>query len=65
MTPDDTGLPDLEIPDEWELYDLEKDPNEMNNVYGNPEYAEVQAEMLAELNRLQAEAGDSPRHAVN
>ena len=25
----------------WELYDLRKDPEEMNNVYGDPEYAEV------------------------
>ncbi len=62
VTTEDTRMPDLEIPDEWELYDLEEDPNELNNVYGNPEYAAVQAEMLAELDRLQAEAGDTPRH---
>ncbi len=25
---------------EWEMFDLAKDPNEMNNVYSDPEYAE-------------------------
>ena len=29
--------------DEWELYDLEKDPHELVNVYGKPEYAKTQA----------------------
>ncbi len=27
--------------DEWELYDLEKDPKELNSVYDDPAYAEV------------------------
>jgi arylsulfatase A-like enzyme len=40
---------------EWELYDLEKDPHEMTNVYGRPEYAKTQAELHAELERLRAE----------
>src|ERR1051325_4230017 len=40
---------------EWELYDLEKDPHEMVNVYGKPEYAKVQAEMTAELERQRKE----------
>jgi hypothetical protein len=44
---------------EWELFDLEKDPNELKSVYGDPAYAEVQTQMLAELNRLQAKYGDS------
>ncbi len=64
VTSEDTGVPELQIPDEWELYDLENDPQEMNNVYGNADYADVQAEMLAELNRLQTEFGDSARHPV-
>ncbi len=25
----------------WELYDLEQDPHETNNVYGNPKYSPV------------------------
>jgi arylsulfatase A-like enzyme len=40
---------------EWELYDLEKDPHEMMNVYGRPEYAKTQAELHAELERLREE----------
>jgi arylsulfatase A-like enzyme len=36
---------------EWELYDLVKDPHELRNVYGKPEYAKTQAEMMAELER--------------
>ncbi|WP_236980463.1 sulfatase family protein [Membranihabitans maritimus] len=31
--------------DEWELYDLQEDPQEMYNVYGQEEYAEIQTEM--------------------
>ena len=45
--------------DAWELFDLEKDPNELKSVYGDPAYSKAQAEMLAELKRLQARYGDS------
>ena len=38
--------------DEWELYDLEKDPDELTSVYEDPEYANVVAELKAELERL-------------
>ncbi len=37
---------------EWELYDLDKDPHELKNVYGKPEYAKLQAELTTELERL-------------
>ena len=37
---------------DWELYDLEKDPNELNSVYGNPAYQEVQSQLSLELERL-------------
>ncbi|MEM7698143.1 MAG: sulfatase [Verrucomicrobiota bacterium] len=37
---------------EWELFDLEADPNELVSVYGKPQYADVQASMLSELERL-------------
>jgi arylsulfatase A-like enzyme len=45
--------------DEWEMYDLEKDPHEMNNIIDDPEYADVLAGMKEELSRLQAKYGDS------
>jgi len=38
--------------DGWELYDLEKDPNELNSVYGKPEYAALTKELKDELARL-------------
>ncbi|MCK5852613.1 DUF4976 domain-containing protein, partial [bacterium] len=37
---------------EWEFYDLEKDPDEMNNIYGNPKYEKKITEMKKELKRL-------------
>ena len=43
---------------EWELFDLERDPLELNNVYGDPAYSSVCNELKNELHRLQAEVGD-------
>lgn len=40
---------------EWELFDLERDPDELQSVYGDPAYAEVQAALTAELSRLRSE----------
>lgn len=45
--------------DVWELYDLEKDPEEMNNIFGNPDYAEVQKNMEIRLAELQKEYDDN------
>jgi hypothetical protein len=42
---------------EQELYDLQVDPDELHNVYGDPKYASVQADMQARLARLQRCAG--------
>ncbi len=44
--------------DQWEMYDLSKDPKEMKSVYGDPDYASIQAELHQELKRLQKEYGD-------
>lgn len=38
--------------DEWELFDLETDPMEMNSVYDDDSYAETVAELKMELTRL-------------
>jgi arylsulfatase A-like enzyme len=45
---------------EWELFDLEKDPSELVNVYRDAEYQQVAAELRGELRRLQEEVGDEP-----
>ncbi len=45
--------------DEWELYDLETDPQEMNNQYNNPEYAEVRDMMHKKLEETREYYGDS------
>ena len=45
--------------DVWELYDLEKDPNEMQNIYGDPAYAEVQQALHSELEALRVKYEDN------
>src|SRR5262249_19881594 len=45
-----------------ELYDLKKDPHEINNVADRPEYAKVKAQLRTELDRWMASTGD-PRAA--
>lgn len=47
---------------EWELYDLEKDPMELFNVYNDPKYSEVVAHMKKRLTRHMLEIGDLPMH---
>jgi len=41
--------------DEWELFDLERDPGEMRSVYADPGYAPVRSRLHAELKQLQKE----------
>ncbi len=45
--------------DAWELYDLEKDPSEMHNVYDDPEYRIVRKDMLEKLKEIRLKYGDS------
>lgn len=45
--------------DQWELYDLEKDPNEMQNRYGDTAYAEVQRELHNRLEILRTTYQDN------
>ena len=45
--------------DEWELYDLESDPNELRNCYDDPAYSAVREELHRELEKLQQECCDS------
>jgi arylsulfatase A-like enzyme len=50
----------VERPREWECFDLDKDPYEMNNVYRDPAYAEIIASLKDELHQLQHQFGDTP-----
>ncbi len=47
-----------ERPEEFELYDLEKDPMEKVNLYGKAEYAEVARKLRNRLEGLREETGD-------
>jgi len=44
--------------DEWECFDLEQDPQELNDVYRNPDYEGVVEDLKTELSRLRAYYGD-------
>ena len=46
-------------PEEWELFDLVKDPHEMRNVYDDPAYAQVRAELTARLKAERERIGDT------
>ena len=41
-------------PAAWEFYDVKDDPNEMRNVYGNPEYKETIEKMRGQLKETRA-----------
>ena len=45
--------------DEWEMYDLQTDPNEMKNIYGDANYADVQQQLHTRLEELREYYGDS------
>jgi len=44
--------------DAWELYDLEKDPMEINNIYGKTESAIIEKSLRKEMDKLQKQYGD-------
>jgi arylsulfatase A-like enzyme len=46
--------------DVWELFDLQSDPNELDNVYGRDDYAAIQEALHDRLTELQRELGDFP-----
>ena len=57
---DQPGCIDESKEPEWELFDLEKDPCEMNSVYGDPSYAQTVNDLKDEMHRLMAEVRDEP-----
>ncbi|WP_246069939.1 sulfatase family protein [Humibacillus xanthopallidus] len=60
---DGLGLPgcsDRRFAQEWELYDLEADPEELVNVADDPAYAAVRDDLEARMWLAQKEVGDEP-----
>jgi len=45
--------------DEWELFDLKNDPNEMKNVYNDPAYSDVKETLHEQLDQLRDKYMDS------
>ncbi|MFC7404766.1 sulfatase [Georgenia alba] len=48
---------------EWELYDLETDPEELNNVYHDPAYAQIREDLKVRMWQAQAAVDDRPHHS--
>ena len=46
-------------PAAWEFYDLQVDPQEMQNEYGNPKYGQTIAEMKVQLKETREELGET------
>lgn len=60
---DGLGLPGTSIfsfPPEWELYDLKRDPDELTNVYDDPEYADIREDLKREMWVEQRRLEDTP-----
>ncbi len=45
--------------DHWELFDLKTDPNELDNRYDDPEYAEIVQQLKKKIKELQEYYGDT------
>ena len=48
--------------DQWELFDLKKDPHELNNIYADPAYAGTVKELKREMERLRKELNDHDQY---
>ena len=46
-------------PEEFELYDLQNDPDERNNLYGTPGYEQITAHLKERLTKLRKETNDT------
>lgn len=45
--------------DEWEMYDMNKDPHEMNNIYNNPSYKTIKNNLINQLKQTKTLYKDS------
>jgi arylsulfatase A-like enzyme len=53
-----SGAIDRDTDPEWELYDMVRDPHEMNNLYADPGHEKVVRELKAELAKLRKQYRD-------
>jgi len=51
--------------DSWELYDLEKDPYEINNIINNPAYTKIKEELMYQLQQTQQKYKDTDPNEKN
>jgi arylsulfatase A-like enzyme len=50
---------------EWELFDLETDPDQLTSVYDDPDFADIQAQLKEKLDKLQQHYEDDTwRHII-
>jgi arylsulfatase A-like enzyme len=49
--------------DQWELYDLKKDPNELHNIYGDADQKDVIEKLKAQMYELKKELKDEDQFA--
>ena len=58
--PENWGSQDsIVTPPGWELYDMEEDPFEMNNLYENSEYSDIIVELKERLKKLRDEINET------
>ncbi len=53
------SLDSIVTPPGWELYDMEEDPFEMNNLYENSEYSDIIVELKERLKKLREEINET------
>jgi arylsulfatase A-like enzyme len=51
--------------DEWEMYNLRDDPNELTNIFDKPEYKDKQAELMQLLKTMQQQYKDNDSDEQN
>ncbi len=49
----------IQTPPGWEFYDLQNDPEEMNNLYDDPKYAATIADLKTQLKQLRQQYGET------
>ncbi len=59
---DSSNFAAWQTPAGWEFYDLRNDPNEMNNLYGDPEYKEVIADLKDQLKDMRKDLNETDKN---